>query len=337
MTITQPEIKRSFLEKITPSFISEAIAQGRKAEWQSFYEEIRKDTSVVHVNDCADDDARTRLTARSSEILGRNAGFIGVEDDLAGGVGIITALDALDGASDPKTRKHKNVILANVAPREGEAAKKYENGSPFCYFWHGNTLVVTTVDGLALSLVKKFNLTDAVQVLDTNATLAVLKRKGMISVDDEKRIRETQFRSYEFSPRIASYLLRYHDIPSAERKDIKEIPDAPQAVWQVDKFAKYGNAKTTLLSEDVFSPEIVHALKSGNGNGSKDSVGSLKTKFGTLPVYRRLKDVPTSNVAVIVGSSGLGDKRLLEIVVQGGSAGKKFGLSAGNTIFDSPE
>lgn len=333
MTTKTPEKPQTLSERLTPRWASSFIAGQRKAGWQSFYDQIRKDTAVAHVNDCADDDARTRLIGRSSEILGRYGGFIGVEDDLAGGAGIITSLDAFDGASDPKRRKHKNVILANVAPREGEAAKKHENGSPFCYFWRGNTLVVTTVDGLALSLVKKFNLTDSVQVLDTNATLEILRKKEMISDAEEKRIKETQFRSFEFSPRVASYLLRYGDIESAERKDIKEIPDAPQAVWQVDRFAKYGNSKTTLLPEDVFSPEMVEKLKSGNGNDSRDPVGKLKTKFGSLPVYRRLKDVPTGEIAVIVGSSGLGDKRLLEIVVQGGSAGKQLGISPGDTIF----
>lgn len=326
------ERKKTLLEHVTPRFVSRSIAQSKRASWQRFYERVRKDTSVVHVNDCADDDARTRLIARSSEIVGTYAGFIGVEDSLAGGAGIITTLDALDGASDPKSRKHKNVILANVAPREGEG-KKHQNGSPFCYFWHGNTLVVTTVDGLALSLVKKFNIASEVRVLDTAKTLQILNQKGMITDDEEKRITETQFRSFEFSPRVASYLLRYGDIASAERKDIQEIPDAPQAIWQVDKFAKYGNCKTTILPAEVLSPEIVERLKSGNGNNSKEAVGTLATAFGILPVYRRLKDVPNGDLAVIVGSSGFGDKRLLEIVVQGGSAGKELGVSVGDAVF----
>ena len=332
MTTTTPERKVSLIEKVTPKFVSRYIAERKRAGWQDFYERIRAQTSVAHVNDCADDDARTRLIGRSSEIVGRYAGFIGVEDSLAGGAGIITALDAFDGASDPKKRKHKNVILANVAPREGEG-KKHENGSPFCYFWHGNTLVVTTVDGLALSLVKKFGLTDSVHVLDTGKTLEILNQKGMITDEEKRRIEETQFRSFEFSPRIASYLLRYGEISSAEKRKIQEIPDAPQAVWQVDKFAKYGNCKTTILPEDVFSQSVVEALKSGNGNGSKEPVDTIATKFGILPVYRRLKDVPNGTRAVIVGSSGLSDKRLLEIVVQGGSAGKELGISSGDTIF----
>jgi len=333
MTTKTTEKPKSLEERLTPSWLSSFIAGRKKAGWQNFYECIRKTTSVAHVNDCADDDARTRLISRSSEILGRYGGFIGVEDDLAGGAGIITAFDGFDGASDPKTRKHKNVILANIAPREGEAAKKHENGSPFCYFWRGNTLVVTTVDGLALSLVKKFDLTDSVHVLDTAATLDILKEKGMISKDEEQRIRETQFRSYEFSPRVASYLLRYQDIASAKKKDIREIPDAPQAVWQVDRFAKYGNCKTTLLPEEVLPPEVAKVLKSGEDRDSKDPVGTLETKFGVLPVYRRLKDVPTGEPAVVVGSSGIGEKRFLEIVVQGGSAGKKFDISPGENIF----
>ncbi len=306
------------------AWIAESINTYKRARWQAFYEKIRKDTGVAHVNDCADDDARTRLTARSSELLGRFAGFTGVTTDLEGAGGIINALDALSGAGHPKSRKHKNVILANVAPREGEAAKRNENGSPFCYFWHQGTLVVTTVDGLSLSLVKKFGLTKKVHVLDTKKALALFRRKGMITPEEEGRIGSTQFRSYEFSPRVAAYVLRYGGIPGAEQRKIQDIPDAPAAVWLVDQFAKYGNCKTTVTLEDV-------AIDTSDT--SKSPHGSITTRFGKLPFFPRLKDALEGTPCIVVGSSGLGKRRFLEIVIKGGNAAQALGLSSGDEIF----
>ena len=91
-----------------------------------------------------------------------------------------------------------------------------------------------------------------------------------------------------------------------------DIPDAPPAIWWIDNF---GNCKTTLLYKDV-------------KNGAPFSA-----KFNKLPYFARLKDVPDKAPALISGSSGLGEKRFLEVVVQGGSAEKEFDTSVGETIF----
>ena len=321
--------------------LSGFIADSRRRGWQKFYDRIRKENSVVHVNDCAGDHDRTRLESRSDAIIGRTSGFIEASSDLEGGVGIITALHGLTGRGYAKKSRHDNVILANVAPREG-TGKHYENGTPFCYFFDRRTgaLVISTVDGYALSMAKKFKLTDHYYLIDTRKALAVLRASGMLEhtleEDQEDTTRDTQFRSFEFSPSVAAYLLRYGRIAGTEKKAISDIADTPfGAVWHVDTFAKYGNTKTTLLPEDVFSPEIVKILRhdrDGTYRGKK--VTSLQTRFGILPVYRRLKDVPEDGTpAVIVGSSGLDDRRFLEIVIQGGNAGRTLELKIGSTIF----
>jgi len=55
---------------------------------------------------------------------------------------------------------------------------------------------------------------------------------------------------------------------------------------------------------------------------------SVETIFGPLLCYAHLSDVPENGQpALIVGSSGIEDKRFLEIVVPGGSAAKKLSLS----------
>ncbi len=94
--------------------------------------------------------------------------------------------------------------------------------------------------------------------------------------------------------------------------NIKDIPDAPPMIWWIDNF---GNCKTTLLCDDI-----------------KDGT-LLSTKFNKLSRFARLKDVPDKTPALISGSSGLGEKRFLEIVVQGGSAEKELKISVGETIF----
>lgn len=328
------EKPRTLGEKLTPRWISDIVREHRRSEWQRFIEKHPELTDVAHINDCADPGAQLRLQLRTSEILGRSAGFAAATSDLQASGLLIDALDAVDVAPDSKTKKHKDVFLVNVAPRNGEG-KKHENGTPFCYFSYKGALVIATVDGLTLTLVKKLKLADSVQILDIPTVLPVLKKVRLLSDEEmgrEKRIAESQFRSFDFSPYVATYLSRYGKIESV-KKDISEIADAPLAAWYLDKFAEYGNVKTTILPEDVFSPKMVELLKSG-GSKSKEQIGTLDTKFGSLPVYRRLKDVPDKTLAVIVGSSGLGDKRFLEIVVQGGSAAKNLGIRVGDSILD---
>ena len=126
-----------------------------------------------------------------------------------------------------------------------------------------------------------------------------------------------QFRSFNFLPYAALDILTkslflpdsYFIIPEAV------IPDPPEAIWYIDCF---GNAKTTLLPEDVdFSDGGKVAMMRG---------------VNTFPCYQRLADVPDQQAALVVGSSGIGNKRFLEIVVQGGSAAEYFGLEVGQVI-----
>ena len=331
-----------YLEQHLPRFVSERIADSRRKGWQKFYDRIRKENAVMHVNDCADDDSRARLIGRSDALIGRSAGFIGVSTDLEESAGIITALDALTGAGHQRST-HDNVVLANTAPRNGEG-KKHENGSPFGYFWDqkGHALVVATVGGYALSLPKKFGRTDRYFLLDTRRALQVLRKAGMISDEEQERIAETQFRSFEFSPRIAAYLLRYGSMHGAEKKGIDEVPDAPQgAVWLVDKFATYGNCKTTLLPQDVFDSKVLAKLKDGapvefevgaDGKKRHTPITHLTIKTRAVPVYRHLSHVQDGELAVVVGSSGLGEDRFLEIVLQGGNAAEHLGIKQGDSI-----
>ncbi|MBI4087027.1 SAM-dependent chlorinase/fluorinase [Candidatus Kaiserbacteria bacterium] len=257
---------------------------------------------VTIINDCRDANAAGRQMARAAGLIGGTVSFVGVASDMEAAGNLIDVLDAYGDAP--------GAVLVNVAPRNG-TAKKWENGTPFGYFRYKNVLVAASVDGLTLSLVKKLEVTDAINVLDIPTVVEKWVRESVLSQAEGDHIVRTQFRSYDFLPRIAAYLLAGGEVPF-ERLDIAEVADVPQTVWWVDNF---GNCKTTLLPKDI-------AEKT-----------EIETAFGTLPYIPMLKDVPDGAAAVTVGSSGLGANRFLEIVVQGGSAAQSLNVSSGGLLF----
>lgn len=253
------------------------------------------------INDCHDANAAGRQKTRTAALLGGSVSFVGVTSDLQAAGNIIDTLDAFE--------ENSGVVLVNVAPRNG-SAKKWENGTPFGYFWHKKVLVLASIDGFTLSLAKKLKLMKSVNVLDLPNALDQLIANGALSNELKDSITRTQFRSFNFLPRVAAFLVKGKDLQGTELR-AQEIPDAPPAIWHIDNF---GNCKTTLLYEDIQSQSYV------------------STKFGALPYFSRLKDVPNHTAAIITGSSGLGENRFLEIVVQGKSAEKRFSAVVGTSV-----
>lgn len=251
--------------------------------------------NITIINDCRDDNAKGRQLAKVASLFGQTANFIGVSNELEAAGNIIDLLDA--------TGDGEAIILVNVAPRQG-LAKKHYNGTPFGYFWYKNILVVSTIDGLVLSLVKKLNIIDYFFVLDIPETLEILIEHQSLSIHVKDHIQNSQFRSFDYLPRIAQYLAKYKEIKS-KKVSVNTLENAPDAIWWVDNF---GNCKTTLLG--------------------------IKEYKGKLPYYSGLKDVPDGKAAIITGSSGLENKRFLEIVVQGGNAADFFNLHSGDKILD---
>lgn len=258
---------------------------------------------ITIINDCRDANAAARQGARASALMNAPVSFIGAASDLEASGNLV---DILDAAGDSES-----VILVNVAPRNGHA-KKWPNGTPFGYFWYRKTLVVASIDGLTLSLVKKLKLVDAIHVLDTAETSGELAANGAVSLEVKDAIVNSQFRSFDFVPRVAAYLVKNKETKSMPL-DIDTISDAPAAVWWVDNF---GNCKTTVFSDDEETKEVIRK----------------QARFAGLFYAEGLKDVSDSTAALIKGSSGLGEKRFLEIVVQGESAAKRFGLLAGDLL-----
>lgn len=271
---------------------------------------------VTIITDCADTNASARQVTRYQSFMGVPAHLVGLNmettnldvhprhGELETAVNLIDALDAAEG--------RRGVVVANVAPRQGQG-KHWPNGTPFGYFHYKNTLVIATIDGLVLSLVKKLGLTDHIKMFDVPTVVDAMIARGLLAAEKRDLIAKSQFRSYEFVPRAATWLTEGQDLPY-ERYDIANVADAPPAIGYVDNF---GNTVTTMLPEDI---DFVAGK-------------TIETKFGPILCYDRLKDVPNGETAFIIGSWGLEQKRWVSLVIQGHSAAAKYKLSPGVEIF----
>lgn len=265
-----------------------------------------KYNSITVINDCASPNDKGRQMIRYLSIFGITPEFIGLHNysEIEAAGEIIDALDAVT--------QIPGIIAVNSAPRHGKA-KKWPNGSPFGFLEVDGNLIVTTVDGYTLSLVKKLRLASEVKVTDIATVLNSEEILPELDETTRDRIINTQFRSFEYLPRLAKWLSEGKNVPF-QIHPFSEVEDLNLKVWYIDSF---GNCKTTILPDDI-----------GFENG-KD----LDTVFGKIKCYSRLKDVPNGEVALIIGSSGYKENRFIELVVQGGNAQEKFNIKIGDNIF----
>lgn len=261
--------------------------------------------TLTYISDCRDDNTQGRLKARVSTYFhGINVVFVGVANDLEAAINLVDIVDAYDG--------QPGIILANVAPRSG-VAKKWSNGTPFGWFQLDKLNIFTTIDGYTLSLLQKLLRRPLeVRVYDIPSVVPHMDLDAKI----QERIINTQFRSFDYLPRLAKSLMDGEDLPATDV--FKEVPLMPQAVCWVDSF---GNLKTNLLPDEV---------KFGVGKHVVFRVD--KHKQFRLPCYNRLKDIPDGYVAMTIGSSGLEGRRFIEIMQQGKSAAQSLGLYSGALI-----
>ena len=244
---------------------------------------MKKMQNITIINDCRDVNAVGRQQAMVNSLFGSPSNFLGVNTDLEAAGNLIDTLNVYED--------RPGIILVNVAPRNGKA-KKWKNGTPFGWFKYKKVLVVSTIDGLTLSLVKKLQLAKHINVLE-------LPEEHPLYAVSQK----SQFRSLQFSPKIAKLLSDGKKVKNT-KLSISEIPDPPKAIWWIDNF---GNCKTTILEKEF-----------GNTSHSK--------------FYKNLKDVPDGEDAITVGSSGLGKDRFLELVSQGGDFAEANSISTGSPI-----
>ncbi len=257
---------------------------------------------TTFINDCRDDNARARQTSRVGALLNTNLSFIGVDSDLEAGMQLIDILDATSG--------QEGLVLVNVAPR-GNDTKHHENGTPFAYTWYQKTLIISSVDGYALSALKRLKVVQEIHLLDIHLASAAMQKAGFITETEAKRIPLSQFRSFDFTPRVGIFMIQGNHLPSTVYAQ-DQIPALPPAIWNIDNF---GNCKTTLLPSDLNMDNPIH------------------TRFGDLTFYNRLHDVPDAEVALVKGSSGIDDFRFVEILMQRRNFAKNSSAKIGDDIF----
>ena len=265
---------------------------------------------ITVISDCRDDNAKNRVLARLHSLFpGAATNLIGVNDDLDAGGNLTDIVDARDGK--------EGLVIVNAAPRGGDHGTRWKNGSPFGAVTLDKTLVVATVAGYTLSFAKKLGLLAGIEdlhVFDVQEVLQAQLEQGRFNAEDIARITRTQFRSYEFAPRLAQWLLHEHNLPWLTCP--YEIPSSlpSRKVWWVDNF---GNVKTTALPNEIGwrNGEVIHSTK------------------GDVCCYNGLKDVPNLEAGLVIGSSGYGQQRFVELVVKGDSAARRFGLAVGDDIF----
>ena len=265
---------------------------------------------VTIITDCIDSNAFGRQMTRATSLFGFTAVPVAitpefeVPSDLEAGGHLVDMLDAGRGEA--------GIILVNKAPRSGKA-KKWPNGTPFGYFWYKKTLVVSSIDGFALSVIKKLRLTDKVHIFDIPTVMNFAKEHNLLDPFDANYVITTQFRSFEFLPRVAKWVYEGLPVPTQDY-GLEKIENCPDAVFFTDVF---GNLKTTVLPEEI---DFEH---------NKEINLDL---FGKVKCYDRLKDLPNGETGLIIGSSGFKQHRFLEIMTQGASAKQKFGANIGTLI-----
>lgn len=248
--------------------------------------------NITYITDCTDDNVRGRMAAKIDGLLGEKTSFIGVKSDVEAAGNLIDILNVTNGA--------KGVIMVNVAPRDG-VQHKWENGTPFGYLWYKETLLIASVDGYALSLLKKFGIAESINIIEIKDALPTITASGMITPAQELAIRGTQFRSLDYVPLAARYLMEHKSLPHVVYP-FTEVADMPPAVWWLDNF---GNAKTTYTTKEV---DFVDGQ-------------NLTTALGQYAAHKSLRDVPDGALSYTIGSSGFGDVHFIELVAQGVNSG----------------
>lgn len=254
---------------------------------------------ITIITDCACENARARQVTRAASIFDCSVHLCAVERDIEAAGNLIDVLDAAEGKA--------GVVFVNVAPRNGKA-KKWENGTPFGFFWYQKTLVISTIDESILFLANLLGIVKKVELVDIADVLSLVQDKTNLEKHFVNRVITTQFRSFEFVPRLADWIIKGYQIPT-KKYHLLQNEILNHSIWHIDNF---GNCKTTIVKQNTSSLSDIQLYN--------------------LPYYDHLKDVPNGVVAVVTGSSGLNEQRFLEIVMQGGNAAQELGLKVGDRV-----
>lgn len=281
---------------------------------------IAGDLQGTIITDCYDSNARQRQENRYRTLFGERPTFVPLESEHTALEASGQLIDTIDAVTVPKAFKRGSaLVLVNAAPRGTETRDEgYENGTPFCYFRQDGNLVFSTYNPelLALARVATVNLLDIPTITNN------FVRDGLLTTTEASKINDTQFRSLHFVPLAARVVAGREELPSVKKSIKREAEDVGGRAWFVDNF---GNIKTTSLPEDIDYEEGKQVELVAND-------GEVKTAI-CVP---ELADVNTGQLALTIGSSGVGERQWLEVAVGRGNAAQRLGgVAVGDKIFES--
>lgn len=258
---------------------------------------------IFYFTDCIDGNARKRQKLRLGSLLPNyDVKFFKLNKKNR----IPTLTGAVDMMDAVRLGKERNLFVFNHAPRTNT---KYKNGEPFYFAYLGPSIIIGTISSFCM--LKHLGVLGEVFFLPINEVCS-----KYVEYDDEvERIYSSQFRSYEYIPYLAKFLVegKYGDKQNSELEDCI----TQEQVWFVDCF---GNIKTTIPGCRVLDVK----------NGTPVTFGEL-----TFPFYKNFSEVPVGSTAFILGSSGYGTlekNRFVEIVNNGDNAAVELNLKKGSFI-----
>lgn len=263
---------------------------------------MKNPTHYIIITDCFDSSTAGRQKVRAQSLF-KGISPVLIESSYKHAVSLAGNIIDILGTLEYDTES-KALIIGNHAPREVGKRDNLLNGSPFVYFWYKEHLfVVTYTDELFAILRKYIDIPVVYEVTDE------LKAKiaEVYPIDFAK----TQFRSLDYAPFLGKYIW---DHPETVGKEIVLTDEADVLAWSVWHTDNFGNVKLLATRSDL--------------DGATRTIEGI----GEVTFYERLKDVPVGETAIIQGSSGVGDSRFLELVIQGGSAAGTHGISVGDIL-----
>ncbi|MEU2655054.1 SAM hydroxide adenosyltransferase [Streptomyces sp. NPDC007325] len=269
---------------------------------------------VVSLTDCADPNALARQSTRIATLFGSTPTVLPLGGPDPEGAAALTLLDLLRSTDLIGGPSRPVVVLVNIAPRDGH----WPNGVPFCYFRHGDHLVITTASRRVLAPLATYLGLTEVQVTDVRQVLeAAADGWAELTAAEIEEMVRTQFRSLWYVPLLARWLADGRTVP-AEPMAVHPSAEDEVRVAVVDNFGncKLDRPATELPGYDRAKSLLVH--------------NRLEGRDVRVRCYDRLPDVPLGEPGITVGSSGVG---FAELVVRGGSAADTFGLSQGDRVF----
>ncbi|MER5965238.1 SAM hydroxide adenosyltransferase [Streptomyces sp. NPDC002057] len=269
---------------------------------------------VVSLTDCADPNALARQSTRIAALFGATPTVLPLGGPDPEGAAALTLLDLLRSTDLTGGPTQPVVVLVNIAPRDGH----WPNGVPFCYFRHGDHLVISTLSDRVLAPLATYLGVQEVHVTDVREVLeaAAAGWAELAPAEVEEMVR-TQFRSLWYVPLLARWLADGRPVPASPRA-VRRLSVGEVRVAVVDNF---GNCKLDRPAAELPGYDRAEGLPVHNRREGRSVV---------VPCYDRLPDVPLGEPGITVGSSGVG---FAELVVRGGSAAEVFGLNQGDQVF----